>query len=162
MSNKTEIDLNSIDGLVKALYQGISFAPRKQPEYKMLELLFHSNALVTPPKGDTGGVLTPMTARQFITSFDKSLKSEGLIELGATEEEVGRQTLVFQRTALVASSYHFTVSGSDTPVARGVNSLQLVFDQDRWWILSLAWDRPKQGEPLAIQYSEYFTDKAGK
>ncbi len=56
----------------------------------------------------------------------------------------------FGRVALVLSSYHFMLGGSDVPLARGVNALQLIFDSERWWILSLAWDRAKPGESLAF------------
>lgn len=108
-------DLTTIDGVISALYQAVSFEKGGEPDYRLLELLFHEGARVIQP-----------------------------------EEEIERVTNSFGRVAHVLSSYYFMLGGSDVPLARGVNALQLIFDSERWWILSLAWDRAKPGESLAF------------
>jgi hypothetical protein len=147
-------DLTTVDSVVEALYHGISFAPGESPNYELIKALFHPQAIVTAPKEDTAGSITPVTVDQFLIRFDDSLKAEGILEIGATEQEVSRKTVLFRRIAHVFSSYEFTLLGADSPIACGINTLQLVYDADRWWILSLSWDRAKPGEPLTLQSFE--------
>jgi hypothetical protein len=33
------------------------------------------------------------------------------------------------------------------PCARGINSVQIFYDQNRWWILSVLWDEESQPAP---------------
>ncbi len=143
-------DLTNIDGVVSALYQAVSFEKGGEPDYRLLELLFHDGARVIQPVEDTSGVLKPMCFSDFIDSFQATLRDQKLIASGGREEEVERVTNSFGRVAHVLSSYHFMLGGSDVPLARGVNALQLIFDSERWWILSVAWDRAKSGESLAF------------
>ena len=38
------------------------------------------------------------------------------------------------------SAYHFKLEPNGAPAERGVNAIQLVYDQGRWWIASLIWN----------------------
>lgn len=143
-------NLTTIDSVVEALYQAVSFAKDVEPNYQLLQLLFHPRGHVVQPVEDTSGTLNPMCVSDFIKSLRTTLRAEGILALGGREEEIERRTLTFRRVAHVFSSYHFTLIGSETPLARGVNTLQLVYDSERWWILSLAWDRAKPGESLTL------------
>jgi hypothetical protein len=145
------VDLTTVDSVVESLYRGISFSPGVGPDYALIKALFHPQAFVTAPKEDTAGIITPVTVDQFLIRLDATLKAEGILDVGATEQEISRRTLIFQRIAHVFSSYEFILLGAEAPIARGINTLQLVHDLDRWWILSISWDRAKPAEPLAIQ-----------
>ena len=145
------VDLTTVGSVVDALYRGISFAPGESPDYDLIKSIFHPQAIVTAPKEDTAGSITPTTVEQFLSRFENSLRAEGILEIGASEQEVSRETVLFRRIAHVFSSYQFTLMGADAPIARGINTLQLIYDADRWWILSLSWDRAKPGEPLTMQ-----------
>lgn len=141
-----ETEFGTVDGVIKGMYQSVSFGPAAGPDYELLRLLFHPQARITPPKEDTGGSILSISVGEFITRFDNMLNAEGIIETGGREVEVERKTSTFKRTAHVLSSYEFFVDGES--VARGVNSFQLVKDADRWWILHLTWDRAIKGEPM--------------
>jgi len=147
-------DFTTVDSVVEALYRGVSFSPGGGPDYELIRALFHPRGYVTAPKEDTAGSITPTTVDQFVIRLDASLKAEGIFDVGAMEQEINRRTLIFRRIAHVFSSYQFTLLGSNTPLARGINTLQLVYDSDRWWILSLSWDRAKPGESLVVQSFE--------
>lgn len=147
-------DITTIDGIVKALYNCISFSKGVGPNYKVLRSLFHSQAQITAPKEDTAGKISPMTVEQFINYFDTSLKTEGILEVGAREEEIKRRTLQFKRIANVFSGYQFTPAGSKVALTRGINTIQLMHNDGRWWILSLSWDRAKPDDPLTIEEGE--------
>ncbi|MDR3613140.1 MAG: hypothetical protein P4L53_06220 [Candidatus Obscuribacterales bacterium] len=148
------VDLSTVDSVVDALYRGISFSPGVGPDYELIRTLFHPQGIVTAPKEDTAGSITPVAVDQFLIRFDDSLKAEGLLDVGASEQELSRKTLIFRRIAHVFSIYEFTLLGADAPIARGMNTLQLVHDFDRWWILSLSWDRARPGEPLTVHSFE--------
>lgn len=143
-----ETDFGTVDGVIKGLYQSVSFGPSAGPDYELMRLLFHPQGRITPPKEDTNGSILSMNVGEFITTFDNMLNAEGIIETGGREVELERRTFMYKRTAHVLSSYKFFLADKE-PVARGVNSFQLVQEVDRWWILHLTWDRAEKGEPMA-------------
>ena len=38
------------------------------------------------------------------------------------------------------------------PFSRGVNTIQLLHDQDRWWVLSIAWSEEDEDNPIPEKY----------
>lgn len=140
--------LSTPEGVVECLYAAISFEPGQKPNYNLLHALFLPNAHVSPPPADTGGVLKSMCIKEFIEHFDKRI--EDIRSTGGRESQVSCKTEVFNNVAHVFSAYHFTLVGESEPIARGVNSFQLVYENGRWWILSLTWDRAQPGEDLQI------------
>jgi hypothetical protein len=64
------------------------------------------------------------------------------------EKEVARQEFVFGNIAHVLSSYELSRAPGEKPFIRGVNSIQLFHDGDRWWVLSIAWDNERPGNPF--------------
>jgi hypothetical protein len=45
----------------------------------------------------------------------------------------------------VFSSYESRRSLTDKPFERGINSIQLLNDGKRWWVLSIFWDTERAG-----------------
>jgi hypothetical protein len=91
-----------------------------------------------------------MTAAPFVDHFRQRLEQSGAITSGGKEEEIWRRVALFNRIAVVLSGYHFYLPDSPEPVARGVNSFQLVHNQNRWWILALTWNRAAERQEMAI------------
>jgi len=54
--------------------------------------------------------------------------------------------------AEVFSSYASRSSPGGKPFQRGINSMQLIYDGKRWWVLSILWDveRPGNAVPSAM------------
>ena len=144
-------DLSTIDGVISSLYSAISFEKGGEPNYELFKSLFHKSATIFQPIEDTDGVLKPVNVDDFVNSFSRTIEQEGILETGATEVEIERKTISFRRIANVFSSYEFTLNGAKTPLARGINTFQLVNDASRWWIVSLTWDRAKPGESLTME-----------
>ena len=71
-----------------------------------------------------------------------------LVERGFHERELARRTERFGHIAHVFSTYEGKVAG-DAPPMRGINTIQLMNDGRRWWIVSLMWEAesPKLGLP---------------
>ena len=50
------------------------------------------------------------------------------------------------------SSYQSFRRGEPAPFARGINSIQLFWDGQRWWIMSIFWDAERPGNPLPAAF----------
>ncbi|MBC7997359.1 MAG: hypothetical protein IAF58_05430 [Leptolyngbya sp.] len=142
-------DLSSIEDVISGLYEAVSFNANEKPNHPLLRLLFHLQARITPPKEDIGGIVRSLDVEQFITHF--AGRTKDIADIGGKELEQERRIVKFGRVAQVFSSYHFYALNSEIPIARGVNSIQLVNEYSRWWILSLTYDRAAAGAPLEIQ-----------
>ncbi len=99
-----------------------------------------------PPSTDTGGEIKALSVKEFVEHFNKRI--EDIKSTGGREEQISCRTETFHKVAHVFSAYHFTLVGASEPIARGVNSFQLVYENGRWWILSLTWDRAEADEDL--------------
>ena len=59
------------------------------------------------------------------------------------ERETSRQTETFGRVAHVLSSYESLRTPDGPAFERDRNSIQLFFDDSRWWIVSVMWNTPR-------------------
>jgi hypothetical protein len=143
----------SVESVVDALYRSVSFAPTVGPDYTLLRSLFHGQGRIVQPREDTDGIVCGMNVDEFFTHFDARLRVAGVTASGGSEIELSRKALVFKRIGHVFSTYKFVLPGSDEAIAQGVNTIELIHDQNRWWILSLAWDRAPLSEQITIESS---------
>jgi hypothetical protein len=144
-------DCESIDGLVKALYESISFAEGRSPDWERYRNLFASP---TAPciRLSPSGVLT-MDRESFVVFFRGRIESENL---GSFEEhEIGRTVETYGGLAQVFSAYEkrLNLSQPGKP-GRGINALQLFFKDGRWWICSIVWQDEMPGRPLPEKYAK--------
>ena len=89
-----------------------------------------------------------MDAEGFIAMADPFFQA-----LGFYEREVARRVDQFGHIAHAFSTY--VASGDPDnrePLGRGINSIQLWFDGQRWWVMSLLWDDERPGHPIPTQY----------
>jgi hypothetical protein len=72
------------------------------------------------------------------------------------ESEIARQTDRFGCVAQVFSTYESRFEPDGLPFMRGVNAIQLLWQQDRWWIISAAWqhESPDMRIPAAYMTSD--------
>jgi hypothetical protein len=54
----------------------------------------------------------------------------------------------FGNMAQVFSSYESRNAPAEKPFTRGINSIQLFYDQNRWYVLSILWDEETPTNPL--------------
>ena len=74
-----------------------------------------------------------------------------LVEKGFHERELARRTEQFGHIAHVFSTYEGTIEGEELPM-RGINTVQLMHDGKRWWIVSLMWEAENPKLSLPKQY----------
>jgi hypothetical protein len=98
-----------------------------------------------------------MDVDQFAERHEKSVasrKEKGEPPAGFFEREIARRTDCFGNICQVFSTYESRHAASDaTPFQRGINSIQLLRDGNRWWIASVVWDVERPDNPIPAQYS---------
>ncbi len=97
--------------------------------------------------------LTPMSIEEFISWADRYLEEGGFYSTGFHETDVCRVTETYGRIAHVFSTYESRFT-PDNPIAfnRGANSIQLVWDEGRWWVTSIIWDMESDDNPIPARY----------
>lgn len=131
-----QADVSSIDAIVNAIYDTVSFRDGEEPNWNRFRSLFSSNAQLIRIAQD--GVKI-MNIENFVLSFTERIKSGEMRSF--YEEEISRKTHSFGSIAQVFSSYKKRINTEEPESAvRGINSFQLYFDGQRWWISSLLWE----------------------
>lgn len=136
-----EADVKSVDGIIKAVYNVIS-GPAKQPrDWNRFRSLFLPGARLIPSAGKASA-----NANRHMLSVEEYIeRSEPLmLKEGFFESELARRTEQFGNIAHVWSTYESRNAPGEKPFARGINSIQLIHDGERWWVLNILW----QGESL--------------
>ena len=86
---------------------------------------------------------------------DEYFKTSGtqLYENGFHEVEINREAHTFGNVTQVFSTYESFKSKSDTkPLMRGINSIQLMNDGERWWIINIYWMQESKENPIPEEY----------
>jgi hypothetical protein len=84
----------------------------------------------------------------FIADAKRAYRWEGF-----WEREIWGNTESFGNIAHRFSSYESRVGSEESePVARGINSIQLVRSGDRWWLASVVWDVESEVQPIPPEY----------
>jgi hypothetical protein len=142
-------DVATMDSIVAALYDVIS-GPAGPRNWDRFRSLFVPGARLIPtgrrPTGEVGSrVLTP---EEYIQ------RSAPLIEKnGFFEREISRRTERFGSIAQLFSTYESRhAKDEEKPFARGINSIQLMNDGKRWWIVTVFWQAEDDKNPLPAEY----------
>lgn len=137
-------DVNSVDAIVQATYEAIS-GPAATRDWKRFRSLFLPEARFTKAgKGEDGkDFVVTWNLEDFIARATGIFAKEGFYESPLVSEPER-----FGNMAEVLSSYESRHAPGEKPFARGVNSFELVYDGQRWWVLSITWDSERADNPL--------------
>ena len=143
-----EADVASLDAILGALYAVISGPVGQARDWNRLRSLFIPEARMMPvgvrPDGSVGMRL--LAVNDYV-----ALSGPLLVERGFHERELARRTERFGHIAHVFSTYEGKVEGGAAPM-RGINSIQLMHDGRRWWIVSVMWEAENPTLKLPPQY----------
>ena len=148
-------DVGSIDAIIDAAYDVISGPAGKKRDWNRERSLFILGARLMPTMKEPGGAI----------SDDKvgpqMLDVEGFIERSASyfekngffEKGIAHRTEEFGHIAHVWSTYESRHKADDPePFMRGINSIQLFHDGNRWWIVSIYWQHESPERPIPERY----------
>jgi len=143
-------DVASIDGIVAALYDVISGPTGKKRDWARMRSLFIAGARLIPtgprPGGSYGSRV--LNVDEYITRAEPFFAKEGFYE-----REVARTAEQFGQIAHVFSTYESRHAPEDAkPFQRGINSIQLMNDGKRWWIVTIFWQAEDEKTPLPEKY----------
>lgn len=144
-------DVASIDSIVKALYEVISGDPGVKRDWNRFRSLFYPNAKMVPTgknpnTGKAGGRF--LTPEEYIERSGPFLEKEGFHEVG-----IAQRVEQFGNIAHVFTTYHSKHKLTDEkPFMRGINSIQLINDGTRWWVLNIAWSQETPESPIPEKY----------
>ncbi len=141
-------DTRTIESTIHVLYDVISGDPGVARDWDRFKNLFKPEGRLIPTRKDDQGNLTikAMTPDEYVQLFSSRI-STGFFEreLSSKVEEYGSVVHVF-------STYE-TKEKKDGPVSnRGINSIQLFKDKDRYYIVNIFWCAESMGFPLPDKY----------
>jgi hypothetical protein len=141
-------DVASIDGIMKAFYDVISGPAGAPRQWGRDSTLYIAGVrFVAMGLRDGRPVASVVDQGKYIAGVDRYFVQNGFFE-----REIHRVTRRFGNIAHVFSTYE-SRSTVDGPVqGRGVNSVQLFWDGQRWWIANATWDSERPDNPIPAEF----------
>ena len=144
-------DVASIDAIITALYDVISGDAGVARDWNRFRSLFVPGATLSPvgrPGGGSTWARRVITPDEYADGVGESLEANGFHEV-----EIHRVTEEYGVIAHAFSSYESRRRASDPePFTRGINSIQLMNDGSRWWVVSIFWLGEGPDHPIPAQY----------
>jgi len=147
-----------VRSFVHGMYEVISGDAGEARDWDRFRAMFADDGKLSlfapgrPPNGEGEGAVP---ARRIVWSPDDYIQRAGAhMEANAFYElEIHSEVRVFGRMAHVYSSYEAFRDPEGEPIARGINSIQLVRDPgvDEWKVLLIIWDSETPELPLPAE-----------
>ena len=142
--------VNTLDATIETLYNVISGDKGEKRDWELMRYLFHPDAKLIPSHLNKAGNIdaTFMSIDEYITKSGRWLEENGFFE-----KEIYRRVENFSSITHVFSTYEsFRTSSDIVPFMRGINSIQLMNDGDRWWIINIYWANETEENPIPQEY----------
>jgi hypothetical protein len=144
-------DVGSVDAILKALYDVISGPAGQARNWDRFRSLLVPNARLMPtgvrPNGGAGVAM--LSADDYVKRAGPGLEKNGFFEVESHRvvEQYGNILHAF-------STYESrrTADPNEKPFSRGINSIQLLKDGGRYWIVSIFWDSERPGNEIPSKY----------
>jgi hypothetical protein len=143
-------DVESIDAIVTALYDVISGPAGERDWDRFRSLFLPEGSRLIPtgerPNGQSG--LNVMDVEGFVATAGEFFRTSGFYE-----SEIARKTERFGNVAHAFSTYETRLdAAAETPFMRGINSIQLLHRDGRWWVVTIFWDNESEATPIPAEY----------
>lgn len=141
-------DVRGLDEIIHAFYDVISGpagAPRQWQRDSTLYIPGVRFVAMTARRGRPVAVVTDHAG--FIANTDSVF-----VRYGFFEREIHRVTKRFGNIVHVFSTYEYRTTAGGPVEGRGVNSIQLYWDGDRWWIAGATWDGERPDNPIPPEF----------
>ncbi|MGB5417325.1 hypothetical protein [Algibacter sp.] len=140
----------NLDSTISNLYAVISGEKGIKRNWEQFKFLFKPDAKLIPSGKDRNDnyLVRYMSPDDYIKSSGK-----WLVDNGFFEKEIHRKVDTFGNITQVFSSYEaFHSESEDKPFMRGINSIQLFNDGERWWIVNIYWAQESEENPIPEKY----------
>ncbi|MEO9482049.1 MAG: hypothetical protein ABJG47_01300 [Ekhidna sp.] len=129
--------VQTLDSTIETLYAVISGEAGEKRDWELFRYLFTADAKLLPSRANEEGKIgyRAMTPDGYIETSGNWLETNGFFE-----KEIYRVTETYGSLTHIFSTYESYRSESDEkPFTRGINSMQLMNDGERWWVLNIYW-----------------------
>jgi hypothetical protein len=143
-------DVASIDAIIAAVYDVISGPAGKKRDWDRMRSLFVPGARLIPtgPRQAGGYGSRVLTVDEYVERASGFFEKEGFYE-----REAARRIEQFGEIAHAFSTYESRHAPDDVkPFQRGINSIQLMNDGKRWWVVTIFWQGEDEKTPLPEKY----------
>jgi hypothetical protein len=143
-------DVAGIDAILDAIYDVISGPKGKPRDWDRMRGLFVPGARLIPcrPKAADGKVaIAILTVEDYIARSGPTLVEKGFIE-----RQVARRVDRFGHLVQVFSTYETRLDGEPGLLGRGINAIHLLWDETRWWVVTIMWDAETPAQPIPAEY----------
>jgi hypothetical protein len=150
-------DVDTVDHLVTSLYDVISGPAGKPRDWDRFRSLFLPDGRLgvvrpeTPATKDASarkGDAVFLTPDMYVQRDDPYFKTHGFFE-----RSIANRVEEFGNLVHVWSTYESRHAEHDSqPFTRGINSIQIVYAQGRFWVASILWDEERPGLALPEKY----------
>lgn len=141
-------DTKTIASTITALYEVISGEPGELRDWDRFRNLFKPESRLIPTRKDEQGglIIRSMKPEEYIELFSSRVST------GFFERELSSKTEEYGTISHVFSTYE-TKEKKDGPITnRGINSIQLFKDKDRYYVLNIFWCSESMGFSLPKKY----------
>jgi hypothetical protein len=142
-------DVRSVDAILGALYDVISGPAGRPRDWNRFRSLFIPDARLIPThhsKTGPGADVLPLTVEQY------QERATPLLAAGFFERGIHNTTESFGDVVHVFSTYDSRKSKDGKPFQRGINSIQLLKDGNRYWVVTIFWDAETPTNPIPAKY----------
>jgi hypothetical protein len=141
-------DVATLDAIIAAFYDIVSGPADERRDWARDSTLYTAGVRFTIEAGGGGE-----RRWQTIDHASYARQSSAFLERGFFEREIHRVTQEFGGMAHVFSTYEWTAPTETGPQrGRGINSIELVFEQGRWWITFAQWASETPDHAIPAQY----------
>jgi len=148
-------DVESVDSLMAALYDVISGPAGKARDWDRFRSLFlpdgRLGVIRHPPVDQTKSIpedVVFLTPQDYIDRDAPFFQNNGFFEKG-----IANRVEEFGNLVSVWSTYESRHAADDPkPFVRGINSLQIIKAQGRYWVASIIWDDERSGVTVPEKY----------
>ena len=128
-------DLSTLDGIIRVTYEVISGPAGQKRDWERFRSLYAPGARLIPVIGGERPHVRVLTPDQYIERVEPIFAKEAF-----WERETSREEKVMGRIAHVLSHYESLRDPNGAAFETGTNSMQLFFDDARWWVVSVMWN----------------------
>jgi hypothetical protein len=137
MKPAIESDVSTLDAILHALYEVLSGPAGKPRDWERYRSLFIDGARLMPVVAMAGQKphVRLLTVEDYIRRVEPIFAVENF-----WERETSRQTEMTGRIAHVLSKYESLREPNGPAFEHDANSIQLFYDDTRWWVVSVMWN----------------------
>lgn len=148
-SENYQNDVESMENTLATLYEVISGEAGEKRDWKRMKNLFKPNARLNAVGKNQKGevVFVSMTVDEYIERNAPFFEKKGFFE-----NEVAKKVDRFGNIAQVFSTYEARSEREGQIFMRGINSIQLIYQEGRWWVINILWNAENKEYPIPEVY----------